>query len=327
MKFSIIVPFYNVEKYIEQCLLSLINQNYPKDDYEIIVIDDCSSDESRRIVERLAFMHPKLHLISHNVNKRQGGARNTGILAAKGEWIFFVDSDDCWANTDVLNAFKTIIDKYAGIQVIKSKNYGYTCTSAPTLEVIKPISGLDYLCSVDYHVNIWTGCYNRKFIINNNLLFRENVVFEDSDWSLKVVIKTSMLLLINYPFYIYRVNTGSTTNGYSYAAFHDNISSAFVIENIMYENNLPDRARIKCRNFILKSIMTFVKTSRNYSNDVAIEQLSRLQGESVINKKHYRLSYYQNIIFFLLNYNVSLLVKSVKMLTKGKRFVTYLIRK
>ena len=324
MIFSIIVPFYNVEKYIEQCLRSLISQNYSENDFEIIAVDDCSIDGSRQIVENLMTESQNLHLITHSINKRQGGARNTGIMAAKGEWIFFVDSDDYWISKNVLRNFRDMIVQNPELQLIKSVSYSGINTTDSALQVLKITSGIEYLCSDNYLVNIWDGCYNKNFIQKHSLLFRENAVFEDSDWTLKVVLKSEKILLINYPFYAYRINTNSTTNGYSYAALRDNITSAFIIEKIIKENELSENAIIVCRNFILMSIMTFVKISRNYSNKDAIEQLSRLKGKNIIDQHNYRLSYIQKGILYLLNHNVPLLVWLVKVATKGKRIVNLL---
>ena len=93
IKFSVIIPVHNVEKYLSACLDSVLNQKYPH--FEVIVIDDVSTDSSRQIAEDYAARFPeKLNLIVHQVNTRQGGARNTGIDAATGDYLVFLDSDD-----------------------------------------------------------------------------------------------------------------------------------------------------------------------------------------------------------------------------------------
>ena len=76
IRLSIIVPFYNVEAYIEQCIRSLYNQDIPIEEYEVICVDDCSQDGSRTIVEHLQKEYPTLHLLTTPQNLRQGGARN-----------------------------------------------------------------------------------------------------------------------------------------------------------------------------------------------------------------------------------------------------------
>ena len=94
LRLSFIVPFYNVEPYIEECIRSLYNQDIPWAEYEVICVDDCSPDGSRAIVERLQKAYPTLRLLKTPENLRQGGARNMGLDVAQGKYIWFVDSDD-----------------------------------------------------------------------------------------------------------------------------------------------------------------------------------------------------------------------------------------
>ena len=94
IRLSFIVPFYNVEPYIEECVRSLYAQDIPQEEYEVICVDDCSPDGSRAIVERLQKEYPTLRLLIHTENKRQGGARNTGMRESNGKYVWFVDADD-----------------------------------------------------------------------------------------------------------------------------------------------------------------------------------------------------------------------------------------
>lgn len=93
MKLSIIVPMYNVEQYIEKCLKSLLNQDLSRDDYEILIINDGSKDRSKHIVNEYMKNNKNIRMINQK-NGGQSKARNTGIDNAKGEYLFFVDSDD-----------------------------------------------------------------------------------------------------------------------------------------------------------------------------------------------------------------------------------------
>lgn len=94
MTVSAIIPVYNRQKTIERAIVSALQQNYPV--YEIIVVDDCSTDNTVQIVEELACRDSRVKLICHDVNKGAQAARNTGIRNATGEWIAFLDSDDEW---------------------------------------------------------------------------------------------------------------------------------------------------------------------------------------------------------------------------------------
>ena len=93
IKISVIVPVYNTEKYLNECLNSLVNQTIYKE-LEIICINDASTDNSLKILEGYEKQYENLIVINSNVNKKQGGARNLGIMRATGEYLGFVDSDD-----------------------------------------------------------------------------------------------------------------------------------------------------------------------------------------------------------------------------------------
>ena len=100
MKLSVIVPVYNMaaEGRLQFCLDSLVNQTIS--DYEILAVDDASTDQSPEILREYAEKYPgKLRVLTHQVNRRQGGAKNTGLKAAAGEWVGFIDSDD-WVTPD-----------------------------------------------------------------------------------------------------------------------------------------------------------------------------------------------------------------------------------
>lgn len=102
MRFSIIVPIYNTTAYLEDCLNSLLYQDFPKDKYELILVDDASIENIALAVDAILEKHtnlnqaklPQVHLLRHSQNKRQGGARNTGLQVASGDYVIFLDSDD-----------------------------------------------------------------------------------------------------------------------------------------------------------------------------------------------------------------------------------------
>lgn len=94
MILSIILPCYKVEQYIGRCLDSLLDQDLARDEYEIICVDDCSPDNLSAVVREYQKSNDNIKLITHEVNMTAGGARNTGIAAAKGKYVWFVDPDD-----------------------------------------------------------------------------------------------------------------------------------------------------------------------------------------------------------------------------------------
>ena len=97
MRFSIIIPVYNVEKYIRKCMDTVMNQTFR--DYEVIVVNDETPDNSMKIVQEYVDAFPGMIQVIHQKNTRQGGARNNGVTKARGEYLLFVDSDDYVATT------------------------------------------------------------------------------------------------------------------------------------------------------------------------------------------------------------------------------------
>lgn len=110
--FSIIVPVYNVEEYLAQCLQSLLHQTF--EDYDIVVVDDRSKDDSLKIAQSYARRYPdKIRLIEHAVNKGLGGARNTGIQESTGDYLLFIDSDD-YLKLDALEKISAVVRESNG---------------------------------------------------------------------------------------------------------------------------------------------------------------------------------------------------------------------
>ena len=105
MRFSVIIPVYNVESFLERCIESVLSQDY--EDYEIIAVDDGSKDSSLEILKSYERKTNKIHIISQE-NKGLGGARNTGIVCAKGDYLVFLDSDD-YIKTDMLSSLNSVL--------------------------------------------------------------------------------------------------------------------------------------------------------------------------------------------------------------------------
>ena len=219
IRLSIIVPFYNVEKYIEECIHSLYDQDIPQEEYEVICVDDCSPDGSRAIVERLQKEYKTLRLICHERNKKLGGARNTGLKEANGRYVWFVDSDDyvmpnCLSKllreAEAEDAEMLLFD-YATVTNGKSQQVVY-----PKIEdrivtgagLLKQVQERWYVCVP----TAWNKLYKREFLKQNGLLFTEDVMYEDTDLSLKMLAYLKRIKYVNMAAYNYRQNAQSITN-------------------------------------------------------------------------------------------------------------------
>ena len=121
MRLSIIIPIYNVEKYIERCINSIFEQNLASEDYEVLLIDDETPDQSGEIVKKIAESRDNYHYIFQK-NKGLGGARNTGILHAKGNYILFLDSDDWLDRNSISELLNEVHQLDLDILIFNMKN-------------------------------------------------------------------------------------------------------------------------------------------------------------------------------------------------------------
>lgn len=217
---SIIVPVYNVEEYIEQCIRSLYEQDIPWSRYEVICVDDCSFDGSCAIVEQLQIEFPSLKLIHHRENKKLGGARNTGLRAAQGKYVMFVDSDDYLVSNCMSALLSAAEEKQLDVLM-----FDYCTSSESGLELVtlddignEIYSGCDFACKINrarwyyYIPSVWNKLYCREFLTKNNLFFIEGLMYEDTDWSFRMLSKVRNMAYLKCTAYCYRFNVNSITH-------------------------------------------------------------------------------------------------------------------
>ena len=218
IRLSFIVPFYNVEKYIKDCLRSLYNQDISMEEYEVICVDDCSPDGSRAIVERLQKEYPTLRLLVHTENKRQGGARNTGLREAKGKYVWFVDSDDYIKP----NCLKGLLEQVESEDLdILDFDFDSDFTKQQYRKNVEeydmgPCAGADYVFNTrkgrwSWRCSSVCGAIIRRELIHD-LPFRENVQYEDNDYALWMYAKAKRVHHISDRPYYYRVVEDSTVH-------------------------------------------------------------------------------------------------------------------
>lgn len=220
MKFSIILPIYNVEKYLRPCIDSILNQTYK--DYEIILVDDGSTDLSSRICDEYTSKYDFIKTV-HKPNGGLSDARNVGLKLANGEYVFFIDSDDYLINENVL---RLIFDKLTGnpdVVAFKSIKW-FECngelsnsTTDLTISSDKLTACGKYLELIDkdsYSNSAWSKVIKRSLLIDNKIEFEKGLLGEDNDWYYKVVGVMSSLELIDEPLYVYRQRAGSITKTY-----------------------------------------------------------------------------------------------------------------
>lgn len=200
---SVIVPAYNVEEYIIDCVESICNQSYKN--LEIIIIDDGSTDATGEICD--AFDDSRIKVI-HQKNQGFSGARNTGILEARGEYLAFVDSDD-YIKPDMLEKLVSIMgDKEVSFAACAVEylrcDSGLPVYSGATDEIkqLDYKESVDYLCDI-YLFNVWNKLYRHDLV--ENIYFDLGVVCEDVGYIRKVFKQLKKTAYIDSPLYVYRI--------------------------------------------------------------------------------------------------------------------------
>ena len=210
-KVSVIIPVYNVQKYLDKAILSVINQKLKN--IEIICVNDGSTDNSLSILQKYQKRDPRIRIINKK-NSGYGHSVNTGIYAANGEYIAILESDD-YILPDMYQVLYETAQKHK-VDFVKSDFYSFSGDSKNcTKEYIKLTEQTDYnrviepalepqICKMDVHT--WCGIYNREFLVKNRILHNETpgARFQDNGFFIKTLCCAKRIFLIDKAFYMYR---------------------------------------------------------------------------------------------------------------------------
>ncbi|MFI0429074.1 glycosyltransferase [Mariniflexile sp. HMF6888] len=225
---SIVIPVYNVDAYIDKCIHSCFDQNVSKNLYEIILVNDGSTDNSLELCEKLKLQYPYIKIISQK-NKGLSGARNTGLKHSLGDYVWFVDSDD-WIKTnclpDILKKLNSDVDIiWLGHDVW---SLGQSTKVYIPSEILNPISGEDFFINhLKNQFYIWKFIYKRGFLLTNDLTFFEGILYEDLEFTPRALMHAKKCITIPQVCYHYLVREGSIANNIK----EKNIDHRFIILN------------------------------------------------------------------------------------------------
>ena len=213
-KISIIIPVYNVEKYLKECLDSITNQTLK--DIEIICIDDGSSDNSLNIIEEFAEKDKRIKIIKQT-NQGASVTRNKGIKAASADYIYFLDSDDYISNDYIETMYNTAIENNADI--VFNDNITSFDEKNRTKQVIKNkykngIYPVDSEFINNRYINpvVWSKLYKKSNIIDNNIFFPKGLISEDAYFYFALMPFLKKAVQHNTGNYFYRIRQGSLTH-------------------------------------------------------------------------------------------------------------------
>lgn len=217
MRVSVIIPIYNVKSYLERCIKSVQNQSFK--DLEMILIDDGSTDGSEELADQLAAFDSRIHVI-HQKNQGISGARNTGLRAAKGEYVVFLDSDDEWLLPDGLEIMLRESPEGCDLIVFKrvdiwrrNRREESTDYDLETIAVLPDAQAVfDYLIKKQkFQVSACFLMTRRQILIAHDIFFQLGMINEDISWSLSLWQNVKTVFFHNLPFYGYYHRPASVT--------------------------------------------------------------------------------------------------------------------
>ena len=235
VKISVIVPVYNVEKYLSECLNSILAQTF--NDFEVICVNDGSTDRSSEILLQYAKKDKRIKVITQK-NQGLSMARNNGLKEAGGEYVYFMDSDDA-IHPQCLEIAYSLAEKQQADLVcfsyikMKKKIPDTGAFDISKLKSKTTCSPLQYCFGKKYKIrfNVWTKFYRRKLL--NGLEFIPKIHFEDYPHTFAVLSKHPKTVIINEALYFYRINENSISHQKSSPQqikdYHTGISSVYEI--------------------------------------------------------------------------------------------------
>lgn len=205
-QFSIIMPTYNVEQYIENSIKSVINQTF--ENYELLIIDDCSTDNTLNIVKNLAKENQNIKVYQTPTNMRQGAARNIGLKNSEGKYLIFLDSDDTLYSEDVLEKLNSIVEsKEPDLIYTKLKS-----TGARDFEIIPTPENCErsYRLGEYKWTHVLTLCLKNDIVKENNITFPEGILYEDVYFNFLAIANCKSYEIGDFYSYLYNARPESS---------------------------------------------------------------------------------------------------------------------
>lgn len=241
-KLSFIIPLYNSAQWLEKCLFSVLNQDIPEDEMEIICVNDGSPDHSADMAREIAKEHPCVIVLDQE-NQGPSGARNTGMRHATGKYLCFVDPDDfvepnVYGNLvgqmeeeqlDMLRFNYQIVDET--YQLLPKRAFELRFDYTPQL-----MTGSEFLANrLDIACNIWRYMYRREIIVNNNIWCYVGDYYDDTPWLPLVLMKAERMNICDTVVYNYLERSDSLVNARSPKAVQRKIDGNLLLLRLLHE--------------------------------------------------------------------------------------------
>lgn len=316
MKFSLILPVYNVENYLSQCIESCLHQDIPNEDYEIIVVIDGSPDNSLEIAQYYLKKNHNIKIIEQE-NRGISSARNTGLQNAQGEYLWFIDSDD-YIQENILKSLY-LICKENKLQALwlqwyeicggKKKNIDKYIRKCNNMSIMNGLDFMEKVMRTCYYS--WSFIYDTKYLKDNSFFFQENLIFEDSCFAIEYLPQFSRIKLCTIHCYNYVIRNSGLTRQYN----PRRIKSLFIVfSKCIHAYKQYDKDL-----FLDCATVFFISFLRDACQGNNITELTRL--DDLIHSNHIKLPvkgkpiYKFLLIIYRLSHNMQLTYQVCKFLS------------
>ncbi|MGL4453001.1 MAG: glycosyltransferase family 2 protein [Sarcina sp.] len=326
MKVSVIIPMYNTENFIKECIESVLKQSYK--DFEIIIVDDGSTDNSKKYIQEFI---EEIDFIKYVYQKNAGlsAARNTGIINSEGEFIVFIDSDD-FVDEDFIGELVTLIEQ-ENADIAQCGYYRYDQEIVETMQLhreILYIEGNETFIKIFYKTFIekkfgmicCNKIYRRAELMKNKILFEKNseIYAEDLLFNLKVLLNSKKIVISDKVLYYYRVRLGSITQSYKqdlgirYAELVNRITEYSTLELSQKNNIFKDLLDLEAMNVIAINSYEKDKKLSNIANEIRAYSEKRndkknFYGLKNIHTKNFGRKSFNTIFSFIKKDNIWLI--------------------
>ena len=279
---SVIIPVYNVEDFLKICLNSVIEQSYSN--LEIICVDDCSTDSCAEILEEYSNIDPRIKIIKHTENKGLGAARNSGLEAATGSYVHFLDSDDWIIDKDAYQDLMKSVKEFNNPDILHfwfrySQLTSHNCWIKPQKnkelfnKVINPRENTDSIDNWERYV--WAKLFRKDFLESNNIKFSLIRSMEDLEYSAETFTKCKTLCYVDKIIINYTVNRLGSLVAKSHTVLNE-IVEVFKSNAKLYES-LPDKLKYEFLGLDYYQVRTNLLKAYNFGliNKADIKRIKR----------------------------------------------------
>lgn len=296
MVISLIIPVYNVEQYLSKCLDCCLKQNISFSEYEIICINDGSKDGSIKILENFVKNYPNISIINQE-NKGLSEARNVGLRAANGKYVWFIDSDD-WIEQNCLADIIHLLSKYnldaLAITASNVKNEKIEQRMDWSKYNDQVFTGKYFALNIGYQVCVPFTIYKRNYLLSNNLFFMPSIFHEDSEFTPRAYYNINRISVFTHQTYYVRQNPNSITRTINPKKSFDLLKVALSLSS--FSKDIDKTYAKKISRGIVTSINSSLLGAKHFSKEEIITFKNQLK-----NNKELFQHYFANpsIIFYI----------------------------